>query len=240
MRTLIIRPPFPLSKQSEQAYRMLGDTVRFLRRDRDLTADLGDVYDKYDFVVNLGNSNMNADCVDPEKLINPPDLVEITVSPRNTMMLFGELWPHYIPGREFWVKRPGRKGKTHSQYEAVDSPPILRSRHEALQGHIYGNEFRINIVNGKVVQCSRRYDDDYGNRRYEWIGVDGLRQRNGLRFARAVAHTLHELWPYHIVGVDAIKSRLDGRFYLLEVNSCPGINQETALRIRNILERRFE
>jgi len=74
---------------------------------------------------------------------------------------------------------------------------------------------------------------EMGHRVYQWIGVSACPP--GIKYvAREAAKQLDN--EQTIVGWDIIVDEDDDRVYILEGNSCPGVNTATAKRILDAVE----
>ena len=103
-----------------------------------------------------------------------------------------------------------------------------------VQKHISGQEFRVITVGHKVVQVTKRDGGHLSSDRiYSWVGVHDA-PAIVKDVARLAAREL--LSSKTIIGWDVI-SDPDTSAYILEGNSCPGVNEHTAHRILNAVER---
>lgn len=186
-------------------------------------------------VINLGSSNMNM-----EGIWNKADDIAALLTPAASRAVLGTLMPSTTWEGEgyYWLKGQGRGGhnKEKTYVTTEHSHNELRSRARWMQGdvqhNINGTEYRVITVGDKVVQVNMRTDTD-GNRLYQWIGVSACPP--GIKtVAREAARLLDS--EKIIVGWDLIVDEFDDRVYVLEGNSCPGVNTATAKRILDAVE----
>ena len=236
MRILVVRPPFKLSKTTAAGYRNMSDDVRFMMRERNLLYPQSSLYNDYDLVVNLGNNEINKKGLETIMVNDPDRVAKVTISPRKTRKLFTEFWPHVLWGRDFVVKRAGsRKGLQHKLEHSFDLKRVVLGHEDAIQMYVPGDEYRVVIVCGKIVQASRKHGS-FGDFDYEWVGVQHLRDIGVLDWCRAVAERCVNVFgKWHLLGMDMIISQ--DQPYLIELNSCPGVNEHTGRRVGAMLER---
>jgi hypothetical protein len=235
-----------LSEQSSEAWKSIGGW--FPRRER-TTSEILDLYirnrchENKQPIINLGNTafsppeeELTSRGIAPEVLFNLGNNIRPLIRPGTTRRLLGNLLPpqpkenNIIPVR-YWIKAPGSKGKGKT-LEQGQRPPRIPTEWD-LQTHVVGDEYRVITVDDKVVQVSQRFGNNE-NRSYRWIGVvaspDIVNQ-----LARTAAQKLQGRnvlgWDImHVVGMD--------KAFILEGNSCPGVNSNTASRIIGMIEPR--
>lgn len=225
MKILIYRS-IPLSEETQEAWREAG--CKFALRDR-TPEDVFDLAERrgYDGVLNLGDSEFP----ETDYVWNTGNTVKtlLTSAAMRRSLLASVMPPAPREGEAFWVKGPGRGGTNKAKVDAYDpARHVYGNMLIDLQRHINGQEYRVVTAGTFVVQVSRRTDDrtDPTRRTYEWVGETGAPGRvNGIaRYATSMLST-----PRTVIGWDIVDS--GDRVYILEGNSCPGVNAATAKRI---------
>ena len=216
----------PLSEQTREAWRSAG--AIYPRRGR-TQEEIESRWPDHT-IINLGASWFDSDRANVWN--NGPDVAPL-LTPKASRDKLGFLMPtmRWVGPDKYWVKYPGRggSGKTLVEVEDRNQYDELLSRVEWTDGdiqlHIVGQEYRVITVNDKVVQASERHGVN-GNRRYQWVGV-----RNAPSAVKAIARdAANALSGDNIIGWDILLHD-SGDAYLLEGNSCPGVNEATAARI---------
>jgi hypothetical protein len=222
-----------LSEESSQAWKAAG--CYFPRRERTMQQML-DLYvrNESDFIINLGHTAFNPSDEDlnrrgiiPDNLFNIGRNIRPLVRPGTTRELLGDLLPPYpvesdVFAIDYWVKAPGAKGKGKVLTRGHELPKIPKEWD--LQVHIKGQEYRVITVDDTVVQVNERHGDN-GDRSYEWVGVTAA-PRAVKQVAKDAARKLE---GRNVIGWDIILE--NDKAYVLEGNSCPGMNDATAKRI---------
>ena len=229
-RALMVRS-IPLSRVTRDAWKAAG--AMFARRDS--TPERIRMLGESRTIINLGGSNMNIEGM----WNNAPDIAPL-LTPMASRAKLDNLMPtnRWYGMGSYWLKGQGRGGANKEKVLLVH-----RGEHNDLleraawmngdvQYHIEGNEYRVITVGTKVVQGMTRVDNADGERAYVWTGVNGL-PSTVKEIARKAAMLMnHERL---IVGWDVIEQSMD-RAYILEGNSCPGVNEATANRILDAVE----
>lgn len=183
-----------------------------------------------EFIVNLGNTRFNPTEYGRQDgngipVIGYGNNVQALVTPGATRR---DLWA-YMPPRpvEFpatvWVKTPGFGGRGKYK-EFVTEPLVLPSTWD-WQEHVDGQEYRLVTVGDKIVQDFERFGDN-GEREYHWIRMSEV-SSDLKAIVRAAAASLPGT---NVVAWDAIVTQ-EGRPYIFEGNTCPGMSERTAERI---------
>ena len=227
-RALMVRS-IPLSSTTRNAWKEAG--AMFARRDRNQ-------YEVMDIangrpIINLGNSAMHI-----HGAWNDAIIVKPLLTPAASRELLGSLMPTnaYLGAGDYWLKGQGRGGANKEKLYVDhlsdhDELKVQASWNEGdVQQHIVGEEYRVITVGHKVVQVSKRYGIN-GQRSYEWVGVQGA-PSNVKEIAREAARLLQS--EKTIIGWDVMHAGQDA--YILEGNSCPGVNGATANRILDAIE----
>jgi hypothetical protein len=186
-------------------------------------------------IINLGSSNLTL-----PGIWNEAAVVEPLLTPVASRELFGFLMPtnRWVSEGFYWLKGAGRGGanKEKLYITTVFSHDEAVSRtawsNGDIQLNIVGQEYRVITVGTKVIQVTKRSGTN-GNRDYEWVGVSAADSRVK-RIARDAAGLLDN--EKTIIGWDVIQSMYNGMPYILEGNSCPGVNASTASRILDAVE----
>lgn len=233
-----------LSEETMDAWRQGADTL-FVRRDRTPEEQLR-IMERNGALcaINLGNSafNLRSSWL---PIVNRAEVVAPLLSPGATRDKLDEFLPPKpteFPA-DVWLKAPGRggKGKTHKILsEDLEKVPADWD----VQLHITGKEFRVVTVNDRIVQGHAQTNtDDPTKREYEWTGVWGLPKPVRMLARRAAARLLEgydEFEEFILVGWDIIWDEVTNKAYLLEGNSCPGVNTATVERIVHTLQMYLE
>jgi hypothetical protein len=160
-----------------------------------------------------------------------PDIKPLT-TPGGTRLLL----PTFIPPRpasypaDIWYKGPGRGGVNKNQQFSTYGPVGELDPEWDCQLHIEGQEFRLITVGHKIVQQFERHGSNE-NREYFWVAQYELNQ--GLK--NHVRQAATKITGNNIIAWDCILST-EGNPYILEGNTCPGVNQRTVERILKEIE----
>lgn len=166
-------------------------------------------------------------------LFNPGEQIRLTRRPGDLRDLMEELLPpapHNYPVYA-WAKGPGHGGNNKTLQMWERDPQLPKGWD--LQVHIPGDEFRLVTVNGKVVQCFERKGHN-GAREYTWRGV-----REAPRGSIPLVKKASEFLPRNnVIAWDIILDGDEG--YILEANTAPGVNTNTARRITEAIHNLVE
>jgi hypothetical protein len=177
--------------------------------------------------------------MDIEGSWNRASVVRPLLNPKDSRVTFNSLMPTslWVDEGYYWLKGQGRGGanKEKVYVEDFNSYNNLLSRANWIDGDvqqdIVGQEYRVITVGHKVVQVSERHGVN-GQRNYVWVGVSNA-PAHVKETARSAARKLSS--EQTIIGWDIMSDNLGGSF-ILEGNSCPGVNAATADRILNAVE----
>jgi hypothetical protein len=231
MRTLAVRS-IPLSEATRNGWHSAN--VRFAKRNRN-NSQIENIAVQYgyDSVLNLGDRGFFS-----EKVLtwNRIESVWAVMEPQALRVTM----PDFLPAEldedtgAHWHKSMGWGGvgkRFHDKfYEGCDE----NWYNDDTQEHIEGIEYRIITVGDRLVQASRKEPQSEGwppiptGFNWHWIGVDGVAD-NGIIPQIKQAVLLIPYWETTILGWDIIVD--DIKPYVIEVNSCPGVNEATAQRI---------
>jgi hypothetical protein len=233
-RPMMIRS-IALSEDSFNAWKAAGGW--FPRRDRTPQSCLQLMRDNgraEEAIINLGDStfapsdeDLEYYGIDPDNLFNHGDNIYPLIRPGDTRKILDELMPPRPTENELpmdvWLKPPGRagRGKRKVRIDELQQVP----REWDIQKHVTGTEYRVITVEHKVVQVNERQGEN-GNRSYNWVGVTNA-PSNIKSIAKRAARVLQ---GRNIIGWDVIVDQ-HNKAYILEGNSCPGVNYATADRV---------
>ena len=184
-------------------------------------------------IINLGSSNLTLTGIWNEAAVIAPLL-----TPEASRARLGEFMPtdRWVDAGFYWLKGQGRGGANKERVlvatKAEHDELIDRARWMSgdVQRHVDGTEYRVITVGTKVVQVNKRTDIG-GDRTYAWVGVSDTPSAVK-EVAREAARRLDN--EKIIIGWDVIHQ--GQRVYILEGNSCPGVNAATAGRILDAME----
>lgn len=225
-----------LSTETTDAWKRAG--VTFLRRGRtrEQACEMA-TSNGYEFLLNLGKSEMRwggrYSLPHPAYLWNSGENILPLLYPgrtRHYWNMFMAPKPATFPA-DVWIKAPGMKGKGKFRKQ-IEFPLILPSEWD-YQLHVEGQEYRVISVGPRLVQVFKRYGTPT-EREYEWVGLNGTpaHVKQLVRDATAL------LVGFNVVGWDVVD---DGEnAFILEGNSCPGVNEPTATRIVAEIQRQIE
>lgn len=225
-RLLAVRS-IPLSLRTARSWRSAG--VDFWPRSRNLHEIL-DLEDQDTLVLNLGNSSLPHEITERFTTYNHPETVRRLSSPTLTREYFNDLLPPARPTEptDFWVKGPGCGGQNKERRVWNDIRPIPHGWDT--QAHVEGQEYRVNTTGSRCVQVHKRKGDN-SKRSYEWCGLGGAPQT-----VKSIAREAADATGLSILAWDIILST-EGIAYILEGNTCPGVNPPTARRIVDEIQR---
>ena len=233
-RALLYRS-IPLSRTTRDAWKSAG--AMFAKRERtpEQVRDLAGGRP----IINLGSSNLTL-----PGIWNEASVIAPLLTPAGSRQLFDTVMPSdgWQGEGYYWLKGQGRGGankeKTYVTTEYSHNELVSRANWIAgdVQQNIGGGEYRVITVGTKVVQVMKRGGLN-GNRVYEWVGLTGA-PTSVKEVAREAARRLES--EKIIIGWDVMDG--DGYYqwtsgtYILEGNSCPGVNAATAGRILDAME----
>jgi len=231
MRTLAIRG-IPLSKRTSEAWRSIG--VTFTRTDR---RNLNTFIQNWPEIINLG---YRGERLDHPNLWNPAELVSILSSKIRTREILGELLPPQNNQTAHWIKGRGHSGK-QAHYHPGPCTLACPPKDHDTQIHLEGPEYRILTVGTSIIQAHNKVWKNPINVQntfptYSWVGTKACPKgtiplcKLAISILSNILHT-----DTFIIGWD-IKMDKRNRPYIIEGNSCPGINNATAHRIRAALD----
>lgn len=224
----LLAKSIPLSQTTIQAWR--GEDGRFFRRSRsnDYIRDFVTRADpaRYDSFINLGRSDLEIFTTpDQVPVYNNAGVVSRLLTPAGTREWLDELMPPQSGETEFiWEKRPGRGGRgkfKHRRDEVnVDALPYW-------EDHVDGEHYRIITVGYKRVQQFKKEGGHLNaERSYQWLPM-----RDVPECAKDAIHSATRLLgtKRSVVGWDIVVGNRAA--FILEGNTCPGVNTFTAGRI---------
>ena len=187
-------------------------------------------------ILNLGNSGYTYTCSTPMRVWNNADDINTLLNPELSRDLLDEYLAPIpaLDGAPYWVKGPGRGGqnKFYKEDPWDGTPPAPGWD---VQEHIKGNEYRVVTVGNRVVQQHRRLGPNT-DRSYVWLPADELPHR-----VRPTAKLAASRIPgANVIAWDFIVRTEDNEPFILEGNTSPGINENTALRIITEMNRQYE
>ena len=232
-RALMVRS-IPLALTTRDAWKENG--AMFAKRTSDdrriaMLADGGTI-------INLGSSTF---ALTGSNVWNERKVIEPLLTPFTSRTLLGSLMPsgRYEGPGYYWLKGQGRGGANKEKLfiRNVQEFNELMVRADWMEGdvqqHIEGQEYRVITVGEKVVQVMKRTGGHLASDRvYTWVGVQGC---DSIVKAAARKAAMKLANSNTIIGWDVIDN---GRAYILEGNSCPGVNVATAGRILDAVEGR--
>jgi hypothetical protein len=190
-----------------------------------------------DAIINLGDTTFNPS----DRLLssfgitgvvyNLGDNIRHITQPGRTRLRIGEFLPpdprQGGRGHEHtWVKAPGQGGQGKVRIQTAEALVKSIPASWDMQLHVDGQEYRVITVDDKVVQVSERYGPDT-DRTYKWIGVKAA----PVPVKEIAREATRRLNGRNIIGWDVIMGEAPNTTYVLEGNSCPGVNHATAARI---------
>lgn len=232
MSKILALKSIPLSEQTRHAWHETG--VRFAHRRR-TNREIQNLVDEYGYeiVVNLGDKGFASETVPVYNHINSVMAVMEPLALRRTFN--GAYLPNSVHDGSHWHKHSGwgGAGKTYLTGREASCEYF----NAETQSHIAGSEYRVISVGDIVVQASRKdqIGETIGEFDWTWIGVNGIRN-NGIIPVVKEAVRLIPFWNRTVFGWDFIVSEDNGRPFVIEINSCPGVNDATARRIVDAID----
>ena len=230
MRAMMVRS-IPLALDTRDAWKNAGAVFARRTSDDDRIRNISHGAP----IINLGSSQCMI-----EGIWNEARVVEPLLTPRMSRDLLAPLMPSIEfqgPGY-YWLKGAGRGGANKEKRFIRNSGEFyeLLSRAQWMEGdvqqHIDGQEYRVITVGEKVVQVTKRDGGHLASDRvYTWVGVNAA-PMSVTGIARKAAGMLDN--DKTIIGWDVIEDDMNA--YILEGNSCPGVNEATANRILDAVE----
>ena len=228
MNILAVRS-IPMSTETTAAWKAAGVDIAERRRSVEQIMMM-----PYDVVINLGNARFNPTHTD--RVINLGTTIKDLVTPGGTRRKYDDLIPPEPSSYpcDAWLKGPGHGGRNKSR-RRLQNAGAPEPRRWDIQLHIEGQEYRIITVGKRIVQQFRRNNGalDGRLRDYRWLS-----RLDTPKDVRKLVHTAAaRLESRTIIGWDVILPNEGDNCFLLEGNSCPGVNEATARRIVTELER---
>jgi len=232
MRAMMVRS-IPLALDTRDAWKAAGAVFARRTSDDDRIVDIS--YGEP--IINLGSSQCMI-----EGIWNEARVVEPLLTPWASRELLGSLMPSrsYEGPNYYWLKGAGRGGANKSKRFIRNTEEMRQLLVEAqwmegdVQQHIDGQEYRVITVGEKVVQVTRRDGGHLASDRiYTWVGVTDA-PSHVVGIAKNAARMLSS--DKTIIGWDVIIDERSSGAYILEGNSCPGVNEATARRILDAVE----
>lgn len=235
--TVFVNRSIPLSQESRDGWIRAGAIVlsrNNVRRSRQLAGQPANQAEPTSMVLlNLGL----ADDVPWDGIVyNVGDSVRSVLAPAAIRRTMPDLIPPRTPIEPCWGKMPGQHGEGKHFYPngmSTDDEDSFSRQGCDIQKHIEGTEFRVITVGNLVVQASRKNAPVNGVRDWTWVGVGGIKQ-NGIipllkRAVELVPNGTRTVFGWDVIVAD--------RPYIIEANSSPGVNDSTARRIIQQIER---
>lgn len=232
-----------LSSTTRSAWERAGGV--FLRPDRTIESIFAYARHRgHRFVLNLGRSELSVQPLERGDEQTPPipfindgiSVISRILTPGATRQFIPELIPpapRSYPAA-VWVKAPGRAGR--GKFLETVSGPLQLPRSWDFQAHVNGDEYRVVTVGRRAVQGAARFGRN-GDREYEWRGLQGTPELI-LGAARQAAQALNN--DNAMIAWDLIHEIETDQAYILEGNSCPGVNNATAERVVNEIIRQID
>lgn len=182
-------------------------------------------------LINLGNLDLDLSILNVP-VFNSANSIRSISSPLALRRTLNDFIPPSSTTGPHWHKSGGFGGRGKAYHkEQVRECALLRGD---VQKHIEGQEYRVITVGDVVVQAHRKEQlEGVGNFDWNWCGVDGVRT-NGIIPTIKDAVTSIPDWQYTVFGWDVIVA---DRPYVIEINTSPGVNEATAKRIVDQIER---
>lgn len=242
MLGLYIFRSIPLSRETFEAWKSVGATFYAKTRTASEALDMFSASraKKLCAFINLGSSDsafsLKKDPALVNNIYNPKDVVDILLTPAamRRSVLAALIPPFPKEGEPYWVKGYGRHGLNKARHDSYKKGDERRHRKGCdLQKHVEGVEYRVVTVGPVVVQVSQRVDTDPDEGRvYRWVGVKNAPPPVKSIARYAAAHLPH---IRTIIGWDIIFNPDTRKVYILEGNTSPGVNFETAGRIADVI-----
>ena len=221
----------PLSKTTADAWRSAG--VGFIRRRNHNIDIINKVVERSNIraIINLGNLNLDFSNI-MAPIFNHPDSIRSISS----ALALRKTLNDYIPKQTFdgphWHKRLGYGGAGKVFHE--DQTDVCFGVSGDSQQHIEGIEYRVITVGDVVVQAHRKDgNDSIGNFDWSWCGVAGIKQTGIISLIKEAVERI----PYHSTTVFGWDVIVGDSPFVIEINTCPGVNEATARRIVQQIER---
>lgn len=232
---IYVTPAIPLHRDTRNAWRLAN--AKLIKHAS--SPPPGSIF------INLGKADLGQ-VREGVHLFNKPDVVSKLLTPGSMRRYFGDFLPprRLRNSSAYWLKGPGRHGRNKTKLSG--SVQALPDADWDTQKHIDGQEYRIITVGRKIIQChkmnyvserinpmtatmsevfSHIFSSD-SERRYLWTPRVEV-PKYVRRLVRHAQETLND--EMTVIGWDVID---DGeRAYILEGNTCPGVNEKTAKRI---------
>ena len=223
----------PLGKETRDAWSSAG--ITFVKRRNHGDQHIRRITERIRFrgLINLGSLDLDFTGLSIP-VFNLPASIRAVSSPGS---LRGTLGNDFVPPVDVvgphWHKQGGWGGKGVEYCSTQHCGKIGTN-----QKHIEGTEYRIITVGNAVVQAAKKEKVDWANGRhhfkYVWVGLAGVAKRGFLPHIKAAAERIPNV-EQTVLGWDIIH---DGdRVWTIEINTSPGVNDHTAGRIVQQIEK---
>ena len=217
----------PLSLETRDAWKTAN--IQFRMRNTN-NVWLPHMNGRFEAVLNLGNVDHVFDDV-PVPVFNPPSIIKAISTPKALRRTIGDFVPSISRLDPHWHKTPGfgGEGKRLCGDWWCDT-------NDDTQQHVYGQEYRIITVGSRIVQASKKHRSTLGPFEfdYEWVGVQGISNNHIIPTLKQALKLIPDS-DLSVFGWDIIVN--ENELWVLEINTSPGVNEPTALRVTDAIKR---
>ena len=231
MSTGILLRSIPLSRTTRNAWRSNG--IHIVKRSRDNDKDVRAIVQRMGagFVINSGSLSHDWSGY-PVPIFNTRDSIRAISHPIALRRTLNDYIPNHSVSGSHWHKYGGFGGRGTVHHEnrvagCTNGPGDI-------QQHIDGTEYRVLTVGDTIVQASlKERRNVIGSFNWKWVGLDGIRNGGIIPLVKDAITSVPN-WRFTVFGWDII---VDKEPYVLEINTSPGVNDASARRIIQQIER---
>ncbi len=231
MLTGVLLRSIPLGRITRNAWRNNGTHI--VRRSADNDRDVRAIVRRVDakFIINSGSLSHDWSGY-PVPVFNHRDSIRAISHPLALRRTLNDYIPAHSNNGRHWHKRGGYGGMgTIYHQHTTESCSHLNGD---VQQHISGTEYRVLTVGDTIVQASLKERANVNLPfSWKWVGIDGIRSLGIIPLLKSAITDIPN-WEFTVFGWDIM---VDDRPYILEINTSPGVNDASARRIIQQIER---
>ncbi len=233
MLTGVLLRSIPLGRITRNAWTDNG--IHIVKRSRDNNRDVLSTIRRVaaKFVINSGSLSHDwTGC--PVPVFNTRDSIRAISHPVALRRTLGDYIPKDNDRGPHWHKTGGHGG----QGTVFCAPGTGNSRCRGMSGdvqqHIDGTEYRVLTVGDIIVQASlKERVNVISSFNWKWVGIDGIRNTGIIPQIKSAVNNIPN-WEFTVFGWDIM---VDDKPHILEINTSPGVNDASARRIIQQIER---
>ena len=236
MSTGILLRSIPLSRTTREAWRSNG--IHIVKRSRDDNRDVRATVKRLGsrFIINYGSLSHDWTGY-PIPVFNTSNSIHAISHPVALRRTLNDYIPENTVRGPHWHKRGGYSSSGVKWHKGFGQN--CNNFSGDIQRHIAGTEYRVLTVGDVIVQASRKkreHEFTGNNFSWYWVGIDGIRNSGIIPLIKQASELIPD-WAYTVFGWDIIVDNNTSQVYVLEINTSPGVNDASARRIVQQIQR---